>query len=378
MDEWTPFFLLPNLEARGVVECDGIAALVPPYDERVKAVCSAHPNFKKFLSRFQNTFGQQIWPSVLIISPHAPNSYQTIDAIASFRDLISISVITRARALVLKYERQHQLTYSDTFSLYPWTLDKNYEYLSSHTPSGMSMHVVEQFRGQSSPEISMMSLQTNGLDRPLMLALLKRWQRRYSDRSVRWKDRALFRSLNTANQALQAPGGTDTTYYEVGRSIALWTSAVEILAHPPNANANLQVVYELLESVNWQNAAFSARRYKTYEGRRKATRRILPCCIYGEIYKVRNDFLHGNRVTPSRLNFRRKRGYPLGYYATCLYRMALTGVLSLAVESKRRRGADYILNILKNATSPQRLIEDAILTALIPAKSPPVTASPPP
>jgi hypothetical protein len=136
--------------------------------------------------------------SVLIISRNAPNSYRTIDAIASFRDLISISVITRARALVLKYERQRQLTYSDTFALYPWTLDKNYEYLTSHTPSGMSMHVVERFRGQSSPEISMMSLQTNSLDRPLMLALLKRWQIRYSDRSVRWNDRALFRSLNHA------------------------------------------------------------------------------------------------------------------------------------------------------------------------------------
>jgi hypothetical protein len=63
---------------------------------------------------------------------------------------------------------------------------------------------------------------------------------------------SLFRSLNMANQALQAPGGTDTTYYDVGRSIALWISAFEILAHPPNANANLQVVYELLENIKWQ------------------------------------------------------------------------------------------------------------------------------
>jgi hypothetical protein len=219
MDEWTPFFLLPNLETQGIIECDGIAALVPPYDERVTAICSTHPNFKEFLSRFKNTFGQQIWPSVLIISPKAPNSYRTIDAIASFRDLISIATIPRARALVLKYERHHQLTYSDTFSLYPWTLDKNYKYLMSHTPSGLSMHVVEEFRGQSSPEIPTRSLQTNGLDRPLMLALLKRWQICYSERSVRWKDRALFRSLNMANQALQAPGGTDTTYYDVGRQL---------------------------------------------------------------------------------------------------------------------------------------------------------------
>jgi hypothetical protein len=183
-----------------------------------------------------------------------------------------------------------------------------------------------------------------------------------------------------ANQALQAPGGTDTTYYDVGRSIALWISAFEILAHPPNANANLQVVYELLENIKWQNAGLIARRYKTHEGRKKASRRILPCCIYGEIYKVRNDFLHGNRVTPARLEFKRKSGYPLGYYAACLYRMALTGVLSLKVEgrkSRKRLSSGYISNMLQNATSPQRLIEDAILTALIPAKSQPVAPFPP-
>jgi hypothetical protein len=367
MDEWIPFFLLPNLKVRGAIECDGIAAVVPPYDERVTEVCSAHPNFKEFLSRFQNTFRQQIWPSVLMLSAKAPNSYRTVDAVASFRDLVSLSVIPRARALVLKYQRQHQITYSDTFSLYPWTLDKNYEYLTSHTPSGMSMHVVEEFGGQSSPEISMMSLQTGELDKPLMLALFKRWRIRYSGRSVTWKDRALFRSLNMANQASQAPGGPDTTYYDVGRSIALWISVFEILAHPPNANANLQVVCDLLEKVKWENALLTARRYKTYEGRNKSTRRILACSIYGELYKVRNDFLHGNRVKPSRLRFKRT-AYPLGHYAACLYRMALTSVLAVELKGKvpsirnTAKASDYIVARM-NFSRPQHLIEDAILTA---------------
>jgi len=363
MDEWTPFFLLPNLEASRVIECDGIAALVPPGDGRVTAVCSAHPKFKEFLSRFRNTFGQQIWPSVLMLSANAPNTYRDVEAIASFRDLVSLSVIPRARALTLKYpQRHHEITYSDTFSIYPWTLDKNYEYMSSYTPSGISLHVVEEFSGQSSPEISLKSLQTGDVDEPLMLALLKRWRIRYSGKSVTWKDRALFRSLNMANQASQAPGGTDTTYYDVGRSIALWISAFEILAHPPNANANLQVVCELLEKVKWDNASLTARRYKTYEGRNKSTRRILACSIYGELYKVRNDFLHGNRVTPSRLRFKRTTN-PLGHYAACLYSMALTRAASL--DSKRKTKTSDYLDFLaaRKFTAPQRLIEDAILTA---------------
>jgi hypothetical protein len=215
-----------------------------------------------------------------------------------------------------------------------------------------------------------MSLQTGGIDRPLMLALLKRWQALYSEKNVRWKDRALFRSLNMANQALRAPGGTDTTFYDVGRSVALWISAFEILAHPPNANANLQVVYELLERVKWNNPALRAKRYKTHAGRGKAVRRILSCQLYGELYKVRNDFLHGNRVIPSQLNFPRKRGYPLAYYAACLYRMALSGVMSIKPEKPKRKTSDYIGGFLAQAANPQRLIEDAILTALMPVAPP--------
>jgi hypothetical protein len=267
----------------------------------------------------------------------------------------------------LKYQRQHQITYPDTFSLYPWALDKNYEYLMSYTPSGMSMHVVERFRGQSSPEISMMSLQTGGVDKPLMLALLKRWQILYSGKGVKWRDRALFRSLNMANQASRTPGGTDTTYYDEGRSIALWISAFEILAHPVNANANLQVVCDLLEKAKWENALLTARRYKTYAGRRNAPRRILASSIYAKLYKVRNDFLHGNRVTPARLRLK-KTGYPLDHYAACLYRMALTSVLTLEFKGKvpsirnTPKASDYLVARM-NFSRPQRLIEDAILTA---------------
>jgi hypothetical protein len=225
------------------------------------------------------------------------------------------------------------------------------------------MHIVEQFAGQSSPEVSIRSLQTSDMDEPLLLALLKRWRIRYSGKSVKWKDRALFRSLNMANQASQTPGGTDTTYYDVGRSIALWISAFEILAHPPNANANLRVVCELLEKVKWDNAALTTKRYKTYEGRNKSSRRILACSIYGELYKVRNDFLHGNRVRPSRLRLRRTEN-PLGHYAACLYRMALTTALPQGAKRKNK-SSNYLEYFVtrRRTLGHQILVEDAILTA---------------
>ena len=54
----------------------------------------------------------------------------------------------------------------------------------------------------------------------------------------------------------------------------------------------------------------------------------LGCWIYGEIYRVRNDFLHGNPVNPKSLIVKRS-GRNLFSYASILYRMALTGFLDL-------------------------------------------------
>jgi hypothetical protein len=54
----------------------------------------------------------------------------------------------------------------------------------------------------------------------------------------------------------------------------------------------------------------------------------LPCWIYGELYKARNDFLHGNRITAERLTVR-PSNRSLYIYAAPLYRLALTGFLNL-------------------------------------------------
>ena len=70
------------------------------------------------------------------------------------------------------------------------------------------------------------------IDFPLARELLNRWIVRFSEDAVEWKDKALFRSLNMANEAGRIPALTAATFYDVGRSLALWVSAYEILAHP--------------------------------------------------------------------------------------------------------------------------------------------------
>ena len=133
-----------------------------------------------------------------------------------------------------------------------------------------------------------------------------------------------------ANQASRLPAGIDTTFYDVGRSIALWVSAFEILAHPGTGKSGLGPVYDLLENVAWEFPRSRHRRYKAYQmGKGTTPRRPLSCWIYGEMYRTRNDFLHGNPVSQNQLIVK-SSNRNLFQYAAPLYRLALTEFLPLS------------------------------------------------
>jgi hypothetical protein len=140
-----------------------------------------------------------------------------------------------------------------------------------------------------------------------------------------WEDRALFRSMNMGNEAARIPAPTAAVVYDVGRSLALWMSAYEILTHPGgNAEASFATVSAMLESVNWLNAKLSAPVH-VIPGR-NLQKKQLATWICKKVYDLRNDFLHGNDVEPSALNM---NGKLIVDFAACLYRLALTGFLDL-------------------------------------------------
>ncbi len=367
VDEWTAGTVLPNVELEGAVE-GGLAALVPCDDPRVRVLGKAHPNLQSFLRRFRDAFGKKVWPSVLIVRRDAPASVFTVEALASFRDAIALSVVPHNRARELMHPRGHRILFSNAFWFYPWMLDKFYEDLIASTPAILGVHDVSAFRGQSSPEIFRMTLATSDIDEPLLAALLKRWHHCYAGRNPQWPDRALFRSLNMANQASQLPAGSDTTFYDVGRSIALWVSAFEILAHPGTGKSGLGPVYDLLEKVAWESSRSRLRRYKAYEaGKKNRPRRPLACWIYGEIYRARNDFLHGNPVSQKRLIVKQSNR-SLFQYAAPLYRLALTGFLPLSWSEPIPPMGDgtelgkYVAERIE-FTAYQKTIEKALRTA---------------
>lgn len=328
--DWTPAAILPNLTGDNAIEGD-VIAFVPSDDSRVVRFGIAHPKFKEFLSRFTDAFGVGLTPFVLIVRDDVIPKIADVQALSSFRDLAAVCAVPYGRAMASIYPNGgHRLSYANSFLLYPWMLGRDNEYLVANTPALHGGHVVDQFHGQSSPEIPEKELRD--VDRPLFEALFRHWKRHYLGKRRLWSDRALFRSLNMATNAAQLPGSIDTTLYDLGRMTGLWVSAFEILAHPRTGASGLQTVYPLLERVAYLNPKMSRKRYIAHMGRAKKPwpRRPLTCWLYGELYKARNDFLHGNPVSPKTLS-PRTLDQSLFWFAPGLYRLALTGFLGLSV-----------------------------------------------
>jgi hypothetical protein len=286
--------VLPNLDVRDAVECE-FAAIVSP-DSRVEQLRKDHPTLTQFLGKFSGQFEEQCWPSLLILRADAPNTCRTAEAVTAFRDLTSLSTIPLARAQRLRSDRGEPFAYSTAFQFYPWMLDKQYDNVIMTNPASLSTHLLSKFNGQSFPEQSQTSLSERNIDMPLAKALLEKWVTRFPQASTAWSDRVLFRSLNMANEAARIPALVASTFYDVGRTLALWVSAFEIVAHPGGTGqSNFTTVADMIGKVKWLDPTLGAATHEVAIGR-KTSQRPLATSVCKKIYDLRNDYLHGNDV----------------------------------------------------------------------------------
>jgi hypothetical protein len=368
MTAWKPIAVLPNLSIDAAID-GGVIAFAPVSDPRVLAACAAVPKFADFLSRFTDAFGVRLEPAMLIIRTDA-EPLLSGDALLSFRDLVAMSVIPYCRSLSTVYGTTHRIVYSNTFWIFPWTLSNDSRFLVMSSPALNGTHVVEQFGGQSTPEMPIVSLKD--FDKALFDALLTHWKRHYLGKRKRWRDRALFRSLNMAFQAAALPAGVGTNMFDLGRSISLWVSALEILSHPGDGKAGLDTVYPLFEKLAYCDSKVGARRYAAYHpGKKKKVpkrRSPLPCWMYGKLFEARNHFLHGNRVTARMLSPKGSKD-GLFWLAPPLYRLGLGGFLDLVVETNlpywlSEEGRTPEIRRKRDAHERQHMVERALLRIL--------------
>ena len=150
------------------------------------------------------------------------------------------------------------------------------------------------------------------------------------------------------------------------QTMALWVSAIEILAHPGEGKSGLLAVYDLLEKATWHLTACKEARHACMAPPTARRPRIIACYIYSRMNSARNDYLHVNRVSNVQLN-NAPYGRFLPDYAAVLYRMALTGFLGLQFEEKRphakdKQALDNYEDRWFEHTKYQRNLEAAIAT----------------
>jgi hypothetical protein len=146
----------------------GRAAIASIRDQRIIDLANQYPSFRSFIASFNDAFGVQVEPSVLIVKTLKSKPLR-LEPLASFRDLVALSVIPYQRAQMLVRKGQMpRILYSNVFYLYPWMLDKNYQHLMTNTLSGMGIHMPSKFGGQSSPDIFPHDLHPHDIDETLL------------------------------------------------------------------------------------------------------------------------------------------------------------------------------------------------------------------
>jgi hypothetical protein len=367
MHDWKPVAVMPNIYTADVFD-GGEIALVSHADARMQAILKAQPKLLEFLGRFTDAFDAKLNPAILIVRDDLFERMRKTNAIPSFRDILVASVVPYARAHTIVYSTGNRVCYAESFWLYPWMVGNDLGHMTLSTPALSAFHVVDDFHGQSSPEVPHLQLDSGDLDKALFVALMKRWRRHYLGTRQTWEDRALFRSLNMAMEAMQPPGGSGLTLYDLCRNAALWVGAFEMLTHPRKGGAGLHTVYPLLERIECIDKNLGKKKYAAYAGAKNPwPRRSLPCWLYGRLYQARNKYIHGNPISISLLQLPGAK-HGLFWLSAPLYRFALIGFLSLGFKGKvpsltnKKAYERYIRNWF-NRSDSNSIIERALLRA---------------
>jgi hypothetical protein len=289
-----------------------------------------------------------------------------VAAFGSFRDAICMSAVVFGRGMTLTSKRSAiGIVHSDAFDVYPWFPTPRMDgRISVFTPAVGGIHVVDQLQPQSAPALGNRALAMRQIDEPLLRAVLARWERCFATGEETAEDRRLFRALEMARAASRIPGGSDATEHDAGRSIALWVSAFEIVAHN-GRHADFQRVLSLLSRVQWLSPKLKAQDRVV----RKGLQTNLAGVIYDRLNTARNHFLHGNPVSAETLTLEKCQKHA-HLFAPSLFRMALTAFLDLRFSEEvptDAQGLGRHIAARMEFTQAQRISEDALLLADEPA-----------
>lgn len=243
------------------------------------------------------------------------------EAIISFRNIVSISIMLRGWAEVRPGSFPISPLFSNTFDFYPIILGKNGGFFYS-TPAVNDYHPKNaSLIGMPNNYVPIKYFVTM-YDKAICDALITIWYQRFIKPGRNsFNSRQIFRSIEVAYHALSVPIKNQTTIFDLGVTFILWVSAFEILLHPKKGDVGPKKVITDLGTVHWGNKELNAKRYVV-----KIMKKRVNLCqkLYNEIYMNRNDFIHGNKISSRKLHaFGNKNLQHLWVFAPIIYRTAL-------------------------------------------------------
>jgi len=326
-ENWIIGPLLPNVELSESFETDFLA-IVPYNDYRIEKIKNENTQIKCFIDKFRDQYGNRIHPSIMILRSDIPDFLRNNESMMGLRNIFAISCLIKSFENKLRHPHGSYILFSDYFDIYPISLSMDKKCLISSSPAVKGISEIEAFKnGETNPGLPR-SLPTLEPDETIIPTLKKIWHKRYVSRRKRgWETQVLFRSLEMAYQAMSLPSGNNSSIYDHGSRIALWVSAFEVLAHPKKEKVNKKKVIKLLDNISLHKSRLNGRYYSVQINKTK-TRVNLIKKLYDELYNVRNDFLHGNKVSTNHLfPFKKRNRHDLKSYAPVIYKAVLLSFL---------------------------------------------------
>lgn len=339
-DKWEVFAALPNIVLPDPATSNTVLnvevrdiAMVRSKDQRVVEARRRSPPVEHLVSGFRTHTDEAYEPAVIIYRADAPATVKG-PAFIDFRNAIALSIVLRSWSTE---SANNSLLYSDTFDIFPaYPTDSGR--LLIITPATKSLYALGvKFLATPSP-IGCLTPRYLAQDDYLARALAVFWCRCYQDGRTDRFSRSLFRSLEIAYAAAAAPMRHNTTENEWGINLALWVSAIEVLAHPRahsrTGNVDQEEALRFLATYQWESKRLDAPRRTIWpRGKGKPPLRVNAIqSAYHSLYKARNAHLHGDKVLKRVMfPFKRAPKTSLVMVAPLIYRTALCAYLQKKV-----------------------------------------------
>jgi len=250
------------------------------------------------------------------------------EALVAFRNAVALSVILRGRAEMTSGYGGMSPTWSDTFDFHPAQIGVA-DRIVVLSPALRSLIATDKPQNFSPSPYLPVSGTRIWPDSYLFRTLGVEWTRRYSTPGSDGQfGKSLFRSLEVAYNATAVGAKNQGSIHDYGLQIALWVSAIEILAWPESRYANFDLVLQLLSRADI-HPELRKRRYSA-KLRKKGRPRKMDALerAYSYLYSARNAFLHGNTVSSAKLFTRSRKGQvAIPRIAATVYRAALVAYL---------------------------------------------------